>query len=276
MASFAHTLRRLRVQAQTATARGVLKDVLEGYERNDILTYGSAIAFQVLFALIPLTLFALGLLGFLGLQSYYTSDVVPQLRDSTSIAMFQVINATVLKVLTAKQGFWITIGGVVTVWEMSGAVRAIMGVFDRIYECRRERGFRERYTVSILLAIGTGLLLLAAFAVTQLLGNVIGFLRWPIAIVLMFATVTMFVRYAPAERDPDAQYVGIGSVIVVLAWVLTSVAFGFYATRIADYGSIFGNLATVIILFEYLYLSACAFLTGAQLDALMRNRLEGS
>ncbi len=274
MASLAHTFQRLRVQARTATARGVLKDVMDGYERNDILTYASAIAFQVLFALIPLTLFALGLLGFLGLEDYYTSHVVPQLRDSTSIALFGVIDATVLKVLTAKQGFWITIGAVVTVWEMSGAVRAIMGVFDRIYECERERSFRERYTVSILLAIGTGLLLLAAVAVTQLLGDVIGFLRWPLAVVLMFATVTMFVRFAPAERDPDAQYVGIGSVIVVLCWVLTSVAFGLYATRIAEYGSIFGNLATVIVLFEYLYLSAGAFLTGAQLDALMRKRLE--
>lgn len=278
MASIGHTARRLREEARTATARGVVKDVLRGYADNDLLTYGSAIAFQMLFALIPLTLFGLGLFGFFGLEDVYEKDMVPTLRDSTSPAMFEVIDSTVRKILESKQGFWITIGAVITVWEMSGAMRAIMGVFDSIYDCERERGFRERYTVSILLAIGTGTLLIAAVAVNQLgpvlVGDAMVFARWPIAIVLLFASIALLVRYAPAERDPAAHYVSIGSTIVVLAWVLTSVAFTLYVTKVADYGNIFGSLATVIIVFEYLYLAACAFLTGALLDAIMRARVE--
>jgi len=31
----------------------------------------------------------------------------------------------------------------------------------------------------------------------------------------------------------------------------------------------------VFILYEYLYLSACAFLTGALLDAVLRERVDG-
>lgn len=279
MASIGHTAQRLREEARTASARGVLKDVLRGYKDNDLLTYGSAIAFQVLFALIPLTLFGLGLLGFFGLEDVYVKDVAPELKSSTSPPMFDVIDSTVRKILGSKQGFWISIGAIITVWEMSGAMRAIMQIFDSIYACERERGFRERYTVSILLAIATGALLLAAIAVTQLgpvlIGDVLVFARWPIAIVLLFASIALLVRYAPAERDPSAHYVSIGSTIVVAAWVLTSVAFTLYVTKVADYGNIFGNLATVIIVFEYLYLAACAFLTGALLDAIMRERVEG-
>ena len=277
MASLADTAQRLREEARTATARGVVKDILRGYEANDLLTYGSAIAFQVLFALIPLTLFALGLLGFLGLEDIYNREVVPELRGSTSFAAFEVVDSTVRKVLTSKQIFWITIGALVAVWEMSGATRAIMSVFDRIYSVERERSFRERYTVSILLAIGTGVLLLAAVAVTQLVplfvDGGLALLRWPVAVVLLFAAMAMFVRYAPAERDPAAHIVSIGSTIVVVAWLVTSLVFGLYITNFADYGNIFGNLATVIIVFEYLYLSACAFLTGALLDAIMRERI---
>jgi membrane protein len=66
--------------------------------------------------------------------------------------------------------------------------------------------------------------------------------------------------------------VSAGTAIVVLAWTLTSLAFGLYVAKVADYNSIFGSLATVIILFEYLYLSACAFLTGALLDAIRDGR----
>ena len=277
MASIGHTTRRLREEARTATARGVIKDVLRGYADNELLTYASAIAFQVLFALIPLTLFGLGLAGFFGLQDVYRREAVPSLLDSTSPAMFEVIDSTVRKILDAKQGFWITAGAIIAVWEMSGAMRAIMAVFDRIYGCERERGFRERYVVSIALAVGTGGLLLAAVAVTQLgpllVGGALAFARWPIAVVLLFASIALLVRYAPAERDPSAHYVTIGSAIVVVAWLLTSIAFTLYVTNVADYGNLFGNLATLIIVFEYLYLAACAFLTGALLDAIMRERV---
>lgn len=39
--------------------------LLRSYAENNLLTYASAISFQVFFALIPLGLFALALLGFL-------------------------------------------------------------------------------------------------------------------------------------------------------------------------------------------------------------------
>ena len=52
--------------------------------------------------------------------------------------------------------------------------------------------------------------------------------------------------------------------------------FGFYVTDIADYGSIFGSLATAFLLMTYLYLSACAFLIGAEVDAIVRQDETGS
>jgi membrane protein len=245
----------------------LVRDVVARWRDTDLLTYGSAIAFQVLFALIPVALFAFGLIGFLGLEDLYRDHVVPELQKSASPAVFSVVDDTVQKVLGGKQLFWVTAGAVLAVWEMSGAVRAVMQIFDRIYGCERERSFRDRYLTSILLAIGTGVLLLAAVAATQLLPGLAG---WVLALALMVAVIALYVRYAPADHQPF-HLVGVGTVIVVVAWTATSLAFGLYATQVADYGSIFGNLATVFVLFEYLYLSACAFLTGAVLDAIQRD-----
>jgi membrane protein len=254
--------------------RALAKDVVGRWRDTDLLTYGSAIAFQVLFALIPLALFGLGLMGFLGLQDVYSDDVRPELEKSMSPAAYSVVDDTVRKVLESQQFFWITAGLVIAIWEMSGAVRAIMQIFDRIYRSERERAFRERYTTSILLAIGAGALLLAAVAVAQLVPRVVdaplSWLRWPVAIALMTATVALLMRYAPADHQP-VRLVGAGTAIVVAAWTVTSIGFGLYVTQVADYGSIFGNLATAIILFEYLYLAACAFLTGAVLESMRRD-----
>src|SRR5215216_5524544 len=173
-------LRRLRDEARAISARDAIKELLGAYSRNDLLTFASAIAFQVFFALIPLMLFALALMAGLGLSDVWSEDIAPDLRDQVSPAAFTLIDDTVSKVLESKQLFWLSVGAVITVWEMSGATRAIMDVFDRIYDAERKRSFRERYTVSIALSIAAGILILAAAAAVQLLPLV---LEGPISLV---------------------------------------------------------------------------------------------
>ena len=57
-----------------------------------------------------------------------------------------------------------------------------------------------------------------------------------------------------------------------VAWAPSqTIGFGAYLRGVADYGSIFGNLASLVILLTYLYLSAIVFLGGAQVDSLVRD-----
>ena len=44
---------------------------------------------------------------------------------------------------------------------------------------------------------------------------------------------------------------------------------GWYATSVADYGSVYGALATVVIGLTYLYFATTAFLTGVEVDDLL-------
>ena len=60
---------------------------------------------------------------------------------------------------------------------------------------------------------------------------------------------------------------------MIVGWVGMSIGFGFYLTKIADYQSIFGHLATVIVVMAYLYASAVVFLGGLQLDAIIRSEV---
>jgi len=134
----------------------------------------------------------------------------------------------------------------------------------------------NRYLVSIALALAVGALMLAAAAVFMLgpkLGPVATVLRWPLTVVLLLAAIFLQLRFAPCDHQPIG-WVSIGSVLVVVSWLVTSVAFALYIREIADYGSVYGALSVVIIAFEYLYLAAAAFLTGAQIDQLARERAD--
>jgi membrane protein len=91
--------------------------------------------------------------------------------------------------------------------------------------------------------------------------------RWPIAAALLLAMLASVVRWAPAEHRPWT-WVTFGASLVVISWLVMSLIFGLYLREVADYGSIFGNLATVIVGFEYAYLSAIVFLAGLALDGI--------
>jgi membrane protein len=273
---------RVRNEARTAEGRDVIRALVRAYRDNDLLTYASAISFQVLFALIPLILFALGLLGFLSLQDVWAQDLAPDLQPNVSHAVFVVIDGTVRQVLTGNQLFWATFGAAIAVWEISGAVRAVMQVFNRIYDVPETRPFWRRIRISLVLAAAAGALLLIAatsalFApplidsltsgsgIVHLLASVIG---WGIALALLVLLVGLLVHYAPNMSRP-LNWVSFGALLVVGAWSVMTAGFSVYATQIADYGSIFGSLATVIVLMTYIYASAIVFLTGIQLDALV-------
>ena len=83
------------------------------------------------------------------------------------------------------------------------------------------------------------------------------------------------VRFAP-DAHQSAGWVTFGTAIVVVAWIAVSILFGLYIRYVASYGSIFGNLATIVILFGYIYISSIVFFAGAQVDAIIRRRVEGN
>jgi membrane protein len=257
-------LRRLRPR-HTATA------LVRAFSEHDLLTYASAISFQSFFALIPLALTALGLLGVFSLESVWNDQLARDLRPQVSGPVFEVIDSTVRKVLQSRQFFWATLGAALTVWEVSGAMRAVMTVLDRIYRVPRQRAWKQRYLVStglsalvIVLLLGAGLVFIAGNLIDGILTDI---LRWPVAAVLLLLALAAVVRWAPSERRPW-RWVTFGTGLVVIAWLGMSAGFGVYLRTLADYASIFGNLATLIVTLEYLYLTAIVFLAGLALDAI--------
>jgi hypothetical protein len=66
--------------------RRTVETLVRGYVENDLLTYASAISFRVVFALIPLGLFALGVLGFLQLDEVWRRDIAHSDRSHLSLA----------------------------------------------------------------------------------------------------------------------------------------------------------------------------------------------
>jgi membrane protein len=268
-------------------ARELTRAILDGFKRNDLLTYSSAISFQILTAIIPFALFVLAVAGLLHLTSVWRDHLQPEIQANVSPALFAVISNAVNKVFAGRQWLWATFGGALALWQVSGAVRAVMGALSRIYGAAAERPFLKRYTVSFVLSIevatcfilATLCALFAPFvsvAHPGLAWEVFAFVvRWASAAGLLLLAVGLLVRHAPATPQP-LPWVSLGAAIVIVLWVIVSVVFYLYLTAIASYESAFGSLAAVIVVMAYLYISTTVFLFGTQLDAIIRAQATGA
>jgi len=257
------------------------KALLDGFKRNDLLTYASAISFQILTAIIPFALFVVAFAGLLHLDSVWRDHVAPQVQAQVSPAVFTVISDAVDKVFAGTQELWATLGGALALWQVSGAVRAVMGALDGIYEASHERPFVRRYLISFALAIAVGACFILATLCFQLAPFVsvrhpgaawtifVFVARFVLTVGLMSIAVGLLVHVAPATPQP-LPWASLGTAIVIVTWVIVSLAFYFYLTAIASYDSIFGSLASVIVAMAYIYTSTIVFLFGTQLDAILR------
>lgn len=254
------------------------REVVRGFGEHDLLTFASAIAFQVMTALIPLLMFGLALLGFLHLGEAWSEHLAPQLRNHVGKEVYALTDSVVRRALGSQQLFWLTAGLLFTVWQISGAVRAIMSALSRVYGDTEERSRARRYATSFALAIAAAVLGVAAIVVARFSTNVfhgpwISIGRWPVAAALLLSLIWLLLRYAPVGSH-HPRWVSFGSVLCVVAWLGTSALYGVYVSYVADYRSIFSSLAAAFLLLTYLYLSACAFLAGAQADAVIRREAD--
>lgn len=81
------------------------------------------------------------------------------------------------------------------------------------------------------------------------------------------------VRYEPAEEPAgDRRRIYPGALVALVGFFVVSSAFGLYVAKFGRYVTYYGGLATMAVLLLWLYLTAFAFLIGAEVNVLLEGR----
>jgi membrane protein len=249
---------------------------VDAFAEHDLLTSASAVAFQVLKSVVPLTLLGIALIGAVGRADFWTKHIAPAIASRVDQPIFDAIDFAVKKIFAHNSTGLIVFAALLTVWYVSGGVRAIIGAINRIYGTDDPRPFWHRWLVSTALAaclvagiVGAALLVAAvpkpsgAWEIPAVLA------RWLGAVVALVVVTSLLVRYGPAKPRPK-RWASAGGVLVVASWILTSLAFKWYVSSFANFKTAIGQLAVFLVLMAYAYASSIVFLVGVQLDEFLR------
>ena len=253
------------------------------FARHDLLNHASAIAFQVLKSIVPLTLFGLALLGALGERHMWRDTIAPAIKPHLQSATFHAIDAAAQKIFASSAGGLLAFSALLSIWYVSGGVRAATSGINDVYEAKETRPLLVRYAISTGLAACISVCLVVAV----LLGaNGAGFIhdgalrvvvdigRWLVAVGALALAVGLLVRYAPVEHRPK-RWASAGSALVIGAWIAATLIFKLFVTHVANFKTATGSLTVFLVLIGYVYTSSIIFLVGVEVDELLRQDVKG-
>ncbi|NWB87602.1 YihY/virulence factor BrkB family protein [Pseudomonas gingeri] len=264
--------------------RVMMRTVTE-FVADEMSTYASALAYQMLFSLFPFLLFLIALIGFLHLPDFFTwlrlqSELVlpPQALDQVNPVIDQ---------LQQSKGGLLSVGIVIALWTASAGVRLMMSAMNAAYDVLEGRPIWKRFPLSIFYTVGIAVMLLAAAALMVLGPQVMSWLaaqigmqeyvvtlwtwlRWPVVVLLlMFAVALMY--YVMPDVKQKFRFITPGSVLAVVVWIVASLGFGYYVKTFADYNAMYGSIGAIIVLLLYFYISAAVLLLGAEMNAVIEH-----
>lgn len=263
----------------------VLVRTVKEFLDDEMSTYASALAYQMLFSLFPFILFLIALIGFLHLPDFFS-----WLRLQSELVLppqaLEQVNPVIDQLQQSKGGL-LSVGIVIALWTASAGVRLMMSAMNAAYDVPEGRPVWKRIPLSIFYTVGiAGMLLVAAalmvlgpqvmewiaaqVGMQEVIVTVWTILRWPAIVILLMVAVAL-IYYVMPDVKQKFRFITPGSVLAVVVWIIASLGFAYYVKTFADYNAMYGSIGAIIVLLLYFYISAAVLLLGAEMNAVIEH-----
>jgi membrane protein len=274
-----------------------LRRVFKKADQDQIFFMAGAIAFNVLVAIVPLALAAVGVAGFF-LQSRseagadpaqpvvdFLLNVLPEVSDEFVAEMRDLLSGFI-----ANASGLFTIGTLAFAWLATRLIGTLRTVLREIFDIQQDRSIIAGKLFDLQMVFVAGTLLVLNTAITLALGLVTRFgleflnirpgptnlaeslLFRGLAFLTIWFMFVLIYRYLPARRIHWRTAI-IAATFTAVLYELLKAAFAWYFSHATL--STYGNLASLAILVIWIYYMAIAFILGGevgQVAALQRIR----
>lgn len=257
---------------------------------HDVLTLAKAAAYSAILGLFPALLAVTTLLALVPQTDSLIGEIRGALADflpgNAIDAVQDYFNARHARSLQA-----LTSAVLVSLFGCMGLMTSFLQGFRRAYSPAIFDGTRTEWTqtrerVTAMLLIPSCLLPAALATVLVAFGHQIeGWVldiaahdyqvyllllwrisRWSVALITTAAVLGMIYRFGTPRRQHWREIVP-GAIVSAVIWFITTLVFGWYVTRFADYSIIYGSLGTAVATLVWLYITALSVFLGGEYNA---------
>jgi membrane protein len=173
---------------------------------------------------------------------------------------------------------------VISLWSANAAMKAMFDALNVVYEEEEKRSFVMLNLRSLTFTAGA--LVFVIFALTSIVVLPVIFkfvgisdatwfialLRWPALMLVLLGGLSVLYRYGPSRERARWRWVGTGSAVACLLWLVASLLFSWYVASFGNYNETYGSLGAVIGFMTWIWISATIVLIGGEINAEMEHQ----
>ena len=265
---------------------------------DDIFFMAGAISFNLLIAVVPLFLLAVGLFGYV-LRARYgdPSEVIIGLLENYvpviegDIDPLAVIELVVNELVDSRAGYSV-VGSLLLIWLSTRLVSTVRIALRDVFDVRVNHGVVRGKIFDVQVVMLGGVLLLSNVVITvflqsmggwgtDLLGipeDFLGATERVLAQLLAFtSTWALFalIYWYVAARQINWGTALMAATLMAASYELMKWGFSWYVTSVADYSSAYGNLATIVVLLFWIYYVSVVFVLSGEVAQVYTTRKAG-
>ena len=171
-----------------------------------------------------------------------------------------------------------------SIWSANAAMKAMFDALNVVYEEEEKRNFFWLNLRSLTFTIGALLFIiiaLNAIVVVPVMLNFMGLgstawllaaLRWPAILIVLLGGLSVLYRFGPSREHARWRWVGVGSVVASLLWLVASLLFSWYVANFGTYNETYGSLGAVIGFMTWIWISSTIVLLGGEINAELEHQ----
>lgn len=255
-------------------------------QKDSVTDSAAQLSYYFLFSLFPFLFMLVTLAAYLPLEGA-VNGLLERVEPLMPGDAYALISGHLSSLVGETRPRLLTVGILVSLWSGSRGVDALRKALNLAYEVPESRPFWKTQGLAILMTVSGALLLLIAFALFVLggelgtrLATMVGvgeafaqvwsWLRWPFTAALAMLAMALAYFLLPDVKQ-RFKYITPGSVIGVTLWLFTTFAFTQYVEHFGRFNVTYGSIGGVIVLLIWLYLTGLIFIFGGEVNAIIEH-----
>ena len=281
---------KLKIKNQIKTIRNIIQSVVE----NDFFGMASEMGFMLCIGICPFILFLTALFGWIG-KHYFMNPIFIFMQNIVPSDALNVINTVLKEVFfVSKGGLIAVLGFAITLFLSTNTVAIIAKGLNRAYKVKETRSFIYSRLLSLIMVLVNTLVLflsitlivfgkvIVKFLVSYIgmaehLGNVMLFVRWPIAFLTLFimAYLSYYILPDLSGHERLRRHSALpGTIFFCISWLLGSWGFSIDINNLHTYNFVYGTIAGFAIMMMWLYYTSLLILIGGEINCQLYEKLE--
>ncbi|KQT54507.1 ribonuclease BN [Aureimonas sp. Leaf454] len=265
----------------------VLWRVYDEINKDRVMLIAAGVTYYILLAFVP------GLTAFLSLYGLVAdpatvAEHVGDLQGLVPGGALDILNEQLTRLASEGEttlGLTLLISVAIALWSANAGIKALFEAMNIAYDEVETRSFLKLNAVSLLFTFGAIVMMGLMLGVVIVLPTVLSFIglgegtEWLlriagfVALLLVLSLgIAALYRWGPDRASPKWRWITPGAILALLATIVVSALFSWYAANFGSYNATYGSLGALIGFMTWIWLTSILLIVGGELNSELEHQ----